>query len=195
MDKLELEKIKLLFTCRWVNLFEALYRNKNGSLGTWQFVSRFGDVTTENIQKITPAAVVVVPYCPARHSLLLIKEFRVPIWDYEIGFPAGLLNVDEAPAEAARRELFEETGLEIQKIHCVTPPLYSSAGLTNESVVLVYCSVSGDINTSHNEEDEVIHPFFATPKECKALLADPANKFSAKSWPIIKSFSDSLPIF
>src|SRR5207253_2401009 len=76
-------------------------------------------------------AVVIVPVLrdpgqPAR--LVLEKEFRVPVGDYVIGFPAGLLEPGEGIEQAVRRELLEETGLEVVAVKRITRPVYSSGG-------------------------------------------------------------------
>lgn len=42
--------------------------------------------------------------------VILIEEYAVGIEDYELGFPKGLIDVGETPAEAGLRELREEIG-------------------------------------------------------------------------------------
>lgn len=43
-------------------------------------------------------------------TLLLIREYCAGTHSYELGFPKGLIDPDEAPEEAANRELQEEIG-------------------------------------------------------------------------------------
>src|SRR3954468_22276291 len=108
MDILHVEKITQE---KWINLFAATYRH-NEHTGQWVFASR-----KEKPYAPEPAdAVVIVPVLrqpgePAR--LVLEKEFRVPVGDYVVGFPAGLLEPGEAVEDCVRRELLEETGLEV----------------------------------------------------------------------------------
>ena len=57
---------------------------------------------------------MIVPYHISKEKYLMIQEFRIPIRDYEIGFPAGLIEENENIKDAINRELKEETGLEME---------------------------------------------------------------------------------
>jgi ADP-ribose pyrophosphatase len=76
--------------------------------------------------------VVIVPTINADEGkrLVVTKEFRVPIWDYEYGFPTGLIDDAEDIAEAASRELKEETGPDLVKINHISLPVFSSLSLS-----------------------------------------------------------------
>lgn len=41
---------------------------------------------------------------------LVISQYRPPLNAFSIEFPAGLIDPQETPEDAARRELLEETG-------------------------------------------------------------------------------------
>lgn len=78
---------------------------------------------------------VMVFACTAENNVLLVEEFRPPINSRCLCFPAGLSNDAgaETHAEAARRELLEETGYEATDMHHLfTGP--SSPGLTSETL-------------------------------------------------------------
>ena len=65
-------------------------------------------------------------------ALLLVEQFRTPLQGRVIELPAGLVgDRAEAPgesfAEAARRELIEETGYEPESVHQLTSGPYSPA--------------------------------------------------------------------
>lgn len=55
-------------------------------------------------------AMMAVPVTPSERYLL-IKVYRYPVQKYLWEFPAGLIDGDESPVEAARREMIEETGI------------------------------------------------------------------------------------
>ncbi|MCH8910650.1 MAG: NUDIX hydrolase [Chloroflexi bacterium] len=54
--------------------------------------------------------VMIVPVTPSGRYLL-IKIYRYPVKRYLWEFPAGMIEDGEAPEEAGRRELIEETGI------------------------------------------------------------------------------------
>lgn len=56
-----------------------------------------------------PGAVVIIPVFDDG-SILLERQFRYPLHDVFIEFPAGKIDPGEDPLDCARRELQEETG-------------------------------------------------------------------------------------
>jgi ADP-ribose pyrophosphatase len=121
---------------KWINLFAAAFEH-NGHTGRWVFASR----QDRPHQPHAADAVVIVPILrdpgqPPR--LVMVKEFRVPAGGYTYGLPAGLIDPGESIETTVRRELAEETGLEVSAIKQITPPLFSSSGLSDETIVLVF---------------------------------------------------------
>lgn len=53
-----------------------------------------------------------------------------------------------------KRELFEETGLELVEIKKVFKNIYLSPGITDECASLVFCTCKGDISYDYLQEDE-----------------------------------------
>ena len=47
-------------------------------------------------------------------EIILIKQFRPALNQYTLEFPSGFINASESPQEAAARELYEETGFNMQ---------------------------------------------------------------------------------
>ena len=80
-----------------------------------------------------PGAVAVV----ALHDdgqVVLVHQYRHPVGMFLYELPAGLLDVPgEAPLEAARRELFEETGL-VAADWSVLLDIFTSPGMTDELI-------------------------------------------------------------
>ena len=56
-----------------------------------------------------PDAVIVFPLT-GEGEVVLVRQYRPPIKRIELGLPAGLVEEDEEPENAGRRELLEETG-------------------------------------------------------------------------------------
>lgn len=84
-------------------------------------------------------AVVVVAVTPDR-ELVLVEQYRIPLGCRVIELPAGLAGDEagsesEAFADAARRELLEETGFSAEKMQFLAEGP-SSAGMTTEEYSL-----------------------------------------------------------
>jgi ADP-ribose pyrophosphatase len=119
----------------------------------------------------------------------MTREYRVPLAGYEYGFPAGLVDEGETTQEAARRELKEETGLDLTRIVRISPAIYSSAGMTDESVAMVYVECAGEPSTDRNDESEVIEVDLISQSEASRLCDDTALKFDAKAWLVLSNFA------
>jgi len=126
---------------KWLNLFARTIR-RDGRDHRWLFASRKPKPATVVAGGVKPDAVLIVPILVGGPEPLLVatREWRVPIAAYEWGVPAGLIDGDESPEEAAGRELWEETGFEMVGVSRVSPINYSSTGMTDECVQMVYCT-------------------------------------------------------
>jgi ADP-ribose pyrophosphatase len=169
---------------RWVNLFAARFKH-NDHEGRWVFASR--RARTEAIP--TCDAVVIVPVLhEAGHEarLVVIREYRVPVDCYLYALPAGLLEAGENAEEAARRELLEETGLSVTAVKRVSPLLYASAGLTDESAHLVFvdAAITPGVKPKleASEELETILLDFAGVRK---LCNDPDARFDVRAWMVL----------
>jgi len=97
--------------------------------GHWEFVER---TSGKDVVYIVP----ISENKWGEAEAIFIKEFRIPLQQDVIGFPAGLVgdvDSDEQIITAAYRELTEETGYEANRMrHLVSGP--SSSGLSNETI-------------------------------------------------------------
>jgi ADP-ribose pyrophosphatase len=121
-------------------------------------------------------------------KLVVTKEFRVPIWDYEYGFPAGLIDDGEDVEETVRRELKEETGLELVKVKHISKPVFSSAGLTDESCHMVLVEAKGEISNEWLDHTEDIETLLLDVEGIRDLL-DSDKKIAAKAWGLLYQYA------
>lgn len=105
-------------------------------------------------------ATVVLPYDPQRDAVLLIEQFRAPV--YIGGDPApwvwepisGLIDPGETPQQAAHREAMEEAGLHLSHLDPVAGS-YSSTGASSEFVhMFIGLTDLGDITPTGGLADE-----------------------------------------
>ena len=155
--------------------FLHFYNFKLESGRNYEVVSR---QKFEDINKAGADAVDIIALSPDFKKVLVIKEWRVPVNDYIYAFPAGLCEPNEDIITTAKRELFEETGLEIQDILDILPPAYQSAGMSNEAVATVVCTVKGEITNKNTTKDEDIYPMWITEKQVADIVFN--NKTSGR---------------
>jgi len=187
----EIKGSRKLTAEKWLNLFEVSYVARTGDEKSWQIASRQKEPKCLTGSYHRPDAVVIVPFHTVRNKMVIIREFRVPLDDYEYGFPAGLVDNGESVEQAARRELMEETGLTVSRFIKVSPPIYSSAGMTDESVAMVYVECEGEPSNSANTDSELIEIQFISSNEAMDLLSNTTLKFDAKSWLAIYQFAEN----
>lgn len=179
--------IKKLTGEKWLNLYDVRYQRNNGRPHHWTMCSRKENPVAD---AAVPDAVVIVPIVqtPKGNRLVLTREFRVPVWDGEYGFPAGLIDGNETIESTVKRELKEETGLDAVKIHHVSMPVYSSAGMSDESCCMVLVEAAGTPSTHLNEEHEDIEVILMDVDDIRRLLKS-TEKIAAKAWGLLYHFA------
>jgi nudix-type nucleoside diphosphatase (YffH/AdpP family) len=92
-------------------------------------------------------SVAVLVYNHHADKLMLISQFRYPTYKNGHGWTieaiAGMIDPGETPEEAARREVEEETGLNISVLEHITT-FYPSPGGSSEQIFLYHSEVSGE---------------------------------------------------
>jgi len=182
-------KLKKLTSCEWANLFEVQFKREAQAERSWVMCSR----KERPIEDAAQAdAVVIVPTIntDAGKRLVVTKEFRVPIWDYEYGFPAGLIDDGEDMKQAVARELKEETGLELVRIRHVSMPVFSSAGLTDESCHMVLVEAKGEVSDEWLDHTEDIEVLLLDVEDIRDLLAS-GKKIAAKAWGLLYYYTQT----
>ena len=101
----------------YLNRYDVHYETPAGGEKVYEMFSRDGGIDTEEkLRHPRTDAVMIIMTDESREHLLLIREFRLEL-DREIyGLPAGLIDPGETPELAAKRELKEETGLDLLEI-------------------------------------------------------------------------------
>lgn len=102
-------------------------------------------------------AVIVIAVTP-EDRVLFVEQFRIPLGKRTIEMPAGLVGDDHAGdtlAEAARRELIEETGWAPGRVDVLlTGP--TSAGMSSERIAFVRATQLRKVGEGGGVGDEAI---------------------------------------
>lgn len=188
---------KKVFLTLWARYFEH-----KGKQHEYFMVTRGEKIVPH--EKKAPDAVVIVAkfFYNEEDHLVLTSEFRVPLGVRELGFPAGLIDESdylghatnqEAAARAAVREFKEETGLELEITEFSPPNLYSSAGMTNESVMYVFGKANGTPSKDYLENNEDIETLLVSRTEAaKLLCSDERFAHSKTAWPFLWAFAKNV---
>lgn len=124
--------------------------------GRWEYVSR--------ARGIRAAAIIAIDEDPdgTRH-VILVSQYRVPLGRFCLEIPAGLVGDDEGKAgeeaaEAAARELEEETGYTAKQMEFLGE-FYSSPGMISECFTLLRATGLTKISEGGGTENEniVVH--------------------------------------
>jgi ADP-ribose pyrophosphatase len=86
-----------VYSNEWIELYEDFAKDEFGLSATFNRIKVLHDVS------------IVVPILEDG-SILMIDKYYHGINTKLLGLPGGLIDENESPAEAARRELIEETG-------------------------------------------------------------------------------------
>ena len=189
----KVKSVKTLSKNKYLSLYSADYINKNGKVKKWTIASRKDLETIENKffknEEDKIDAVVIIAKHVDENKLVVIRQYRVPINGYVIELPAGLVDGNESFEEAVKRELKEETGLDLIDIdrEGTKEKIYVSVGMTDESIALVKCTCNGIVSNEDLEEDEDIEVVMLSKEEAKKLIASNEN-IDVKAFLAIQNF-------
>lgn len=176
MSKTIVKELKALAKTKFLSLYNAEYINKGGKEKTWTIATRKTKEALEeqffNGKEDKVDAVVILAYHKDEKKLVAIKQFRIPLNNYVYELPAGLIDNDDDIIPTVKRELKEETGLDLEEVieSKIGNKLYLSPGMTDESVSLVYCTCSGEISNENLEEDEEIETILLSKEDAIKIL-------------------------
>lgn len=107
-------------------------------------------------------------YNPKKDKIILVKQFRYPVYTREnnnawtLEIVAGMIENNDSPQATIQREILEETGYETDNLEAVSS-FYTSPGGSDEIIYLFYAEVSeshriarGGGATDEDENIEVV---------------------------------------
>ncbi len=113
-------------------------------------------------------AVFVLPVTP-RRTAFLVRQYRHPTGKFLLEVPAGKVDEGESPEEAARRELKEEVGAEVDELIAL-PPFHPQPSF-NAVVFRPFLALAArKVEEPHPERSELLTPLEMPLVEVYRLL-------------------------
>lgn len=163
----------------FITRYDVEYETADGQKKVYEMISRSGNISNyEELHGKMADAVVIIATDETGERILVNKEFRLAVGDWVYNFPAGLIDPGEVPQQSARRELREETGLELYLIEDMIGTSYSAVGFSNETNVCIVGRARGEFKPSTSNVEE-IEPGWYTKAEMRELLKK--YKFAART--------------
>ena len=163
MKLIKMEKVK---DGKYLKNYELTYRNKAGKEKTYEIVSRKELSGIEDIgQKVSGLSIAAVN----GDKLLLLREFRMGVNKIVYNLCAGMIEEGESLEQCIRRELYEETGLQVKRIIDILPASYAAVAISDTKTSIVFVEAEGEFE-DHISDNEWIEAGFYTKEEVRELL-------------------------
>ncbi|MBR2784008.1 MAG: NUDIX hydrolase [Firmicutes bacterium] len=176
---MEFVKLDKVHQGRFISRYDITYRTPSGREKVYEMISRDPDLRQQaDIWRRPVHAVALIITDESGERLLLNREYRLGVAEAVYNFPAGLIEPGESIEQAARRELFEETGLELAEVRDILPASYAAPGFGNEKNAHLVGVARGELRPSDREEEEIVAAWFSKA-ELRELLR--TERFAART--------------
>jgi ADP-ribose pyrophosphatase len=176
---MEYKGIRKVNEGKFITRYDLEYETKDHKKKVYEIISRDKNIDSiDTLRNNHTDGVVIIMTDEDDEKILLNKEYRMSVGGFVYNFPAGLIDDGETPEQAARRELKEETGLNIIQIEDQLFDSYSAIGFSNETNAVIIGKAEGTFAPSTSTLEEIYAGWY-TKAEVRELLKD--KHFAART--------------
>lgn len=147
---MEYKGIRKVNEGKFITRYDLEYETKDHKKKVYEIISRDKNIDSiDTLRNNHTDGVVIIMTDEDDEKILLNKEYRMSVGGFVYNFPAGLIDDGETPEQAARRELKEETGLNIIQIEDQLFDSYSAIGFSNETNAVIIGKAEGTLLRVH----------------------------------------------
>lgn len=166
--------LKLVHEGKFMATYDLYYETEDGKDKTYEMISRNHDMKTyEDVHNPKIDSVILIINNPEGDKILLNQEFRMSMGRWIYNFPAGLIDPGETPEQSAKRELREETGLNLVSIRDVLNESYNAVGFSNEKSVCILGTAEGTFHKSSSTLEEIHANWYSKAEVLELLKTEP----------------------
>lgn len=167
---MKLNSVTKIHSGKFITRYDLNYTTVDQKTKIYEMISRNPNINQpKDLHNDRPDAVVLIMHDKTGEKILLNKEFRLAAGEHVYNFPAGLIDPGETPEISAKRELKEETGLDLLEITDFLPDSYSAVGFSNEKNVCIVGIADGTFAKSSSTVEEIEARWY-TKEEIHTLL-------------------------
>lgn len=168
MKLIDFKKVK---DGKFLKNYELKYLNKAGKEKTFEIVSYNDyDGASQIAQKCSGFSIVALS--EDHQKMLVLKEFRMGVNRQIYNLCAGKIEKGEEPEDCIKRELMEETGLEVTQIIKILPPSFAAVALSDVKNQIAIVEVKGEPTGQNASDNEWIEPKMYTKNEALKLVEE-----------------------
>lgn len=169
---MKFKSIKKVHEGEFITRYDVTYETIDNKEKVYEMISRNKNITNyESLADNKDDAVVLIMHDKTGEKILLNREFRMAVGKPIYNFPAGLIDKGEDVYQSARRELKEETGLDLVSVEHMLFDSYSAVGFSNEKNKCIIGIAEGEFAESSSTFEEIEAAWY-TKAEVRELLKD-----------------------
>ncbi len=140
----------------FLHRYDLHYIDPLGAERTYEMVSRNDKIESfDQLVNHRADAVVMTITDETNEHMVLIYEYRMELGQKIYGLPGGLIDPGETPQECARRELKEETGLDLVEIREILPAAACTVGIGDERTICIFATAKGEFHPDRATGEEI----------------------------------------